>query len=147
MANVERQQKTLIERVVNYLVPQKSDVANISPSENTISPPTSYSNIIPNDTSEEHESTTTTMFRERQLKNWTCNDVVDFLHEYQFEKFTPILKEANGKYLIRLYSMSQDNNNKLLEYMREENPEIKLSDYLRFVEAIEGVVEQTNTND
>ncbi len=147
MANVERQQKTLIERVVDYLTPQRSDVANVSLSENSISLPTFCSNVITNGTSEQHESTTTTMFRGRQLKNWTCNDVVDFLHEYQFEKFTPILKEANGKYLLRLYSMSQDNNNKLLEYMREENPEIKLSDYLRFVEAIEGVVEQTNTND
>jgi hypothetical protein len=31
--------------------------------------------------------------------------------------------------------------------MREENPEIKLSDYLRFAQTIEDYIQQTNTDD
>lgn len=94
-----------------------------------------------------HQSPSMTMntFVTKQMKDWTCNDVEDFLRKYQLDKFKKILSQAEGNYLFRLYSMSKESDNKLLEYMKDENPEIKLSDYLRFIQIIDDHIQQTNT--
>jgi regulator of sigma D len=101
---------------------------------------------LTNDNSQKRPSTAREILAKKQMKNWTCDDIKDFLNEHQFEKFTKILVEANGNDLFQLYSMSQDNNNKLLDYMKQENPEISLSNYLRFMRIVEGYATQANTN-
>ncbi len=59
------------------------------------------------------------------------------MYKQHFEKFARILQGADGNHLFRLYSMSQDSDNELIAYMKEENPKIKLSDYLHFIQTIE----------
>ena len=96
-------------------------------------------------TSKQYLATVADTFATKHMKTWTCEDVEEFLRKYQLEKFTKILSQAEGNYLFRLHLMSQDSDSKLLQYMKEENPEIKLSDYLRFVQIIDGYAQPTKT--
>ena len=86
------------------------------------------------------------VFSTKHMKNWTCDDVEIFLKKHQLDKFTKMLSRAEGNYLFRLHLMSQDSDSKLLQYMKEENSQIKLSDYLHFVQIIDGYVQQANAN-
>jgi hypothetical protein len=82
----------------------------------------------------------------KPMKKWTCSDTEDFMHKHQFNKFAKIFPQADGKCLYQLYLMSQDNNNKLFQNMKEENPEIKISDYFRFVKTLREYAEPADTN-
>jgi hypothetical protein len=147
---VEPRRPSIFRRIKNYVKDRtkygRSNRIDVPRSNSLDASRVSSVATLFDNTSNQYPSTTTNIFAGKQMKNWTYNEVEYFLHQYQFEKFSQILSRANGNSLFRLYLMSQDNNNKLLEYMREENPEIKLSDYLHFTQSIEDYVEQTNTN-
>ncbi len=133
----------LVNRRMNF---GKSIKIDVSHSSNLATSSMSPIENLTNDNSQKRPSTAREILAKKQMKNWTCDDIKDFLNEHQFEKFTKILVEANGNDLFQLYSMSQDNNNKLLDYMKQENPEISLSNYLRFMRIVEGYATQANTN-
>ena len=142
---------SIVVRIKNYLKGQQSPKpAPIDTSLVNNLNGTMPSSIDPsgNDTSQQNSSTTDTVSTAEQLKDWTYDDVQDFIQMHHFEKFEPILSEADGNYLFRLYSMSRESDNKLIAYMKEENPHIKLSDYLRFIKALEDCVnvKEANTN-
>jgi hypothetical protein len=125
----------------------KINTTNVSHLTGLVASPMASAVTLRDDTWKQRSSTIMEIFPGKEIKDWTCDDIEDFINLHQFGKFMKILSGADGRYLYRLYLMSEDNNNKLLEYMREENPEIKLSDYLRFAQTIEDYVQQTNTDD
>ncbi len=147
---VEQRRLSVFTRLKNFVTSRtnygKSNKIDVSHSRSLPASRLSHVSTLFDNTLNQHLSTTTEILAGKQMKNWTCNDVEYFLHRYRFGKFTQILSRADGSYLFRLYLMSQDNNNKLLEYMKEENPEIRLSDYLHFAQIIEDYAQHTNTD-
>ena len=127
---VERRRPSFWEPVIDFV-------------SNHISPgKTNGTNVL--HVEEQHGAKKTEVVSKKPLKNWTCTDVEDFVRVNRLEKFTPVLSEADGNDLFVLFSMSRESHTKLLEYLREINPEVNLIDYRAFVKAMRKYVEEAD---
>jgi hypothetical protein len=70
--------------------PDTTDTSNLS---SLAASPLSFTMTLRDDMPDERPSTATEPFATKQMKNWSCSDVKEFLRKYQLDKFSKILSQ------------------------------------------------------